>query len=90
LRPFFVFFLKYKKTNHKMSFYIGKDGVLRAVAEQKTELFRKFFCVQPPPTLKRIKIAKFKAPKGPKTMTTSKSCKWAANSKFKPSKNPRA
>lgn len=74
-----------------MSFYIGKDGVLMAVEGQKTELFRQYFCVQPAPILKPIKIAKFKAPKGPKTNTTfSKTCKWPAKSKFKPSKNPRA
>lgn len=74
-----------------MSFYIGKDGVLKAVEEQKIELFRQFFCVQAAPTLKPIKLAKFKAVKSPKTKTTfSKTCKWPAKSKFKPSKNPRA
>jgi hypothetical protein len=69
-----------------MSFCIGKDGELIALADQKTELFQKFFSTQNVPKIKPIKIAKFKESKtGPKK-TYSKTCKWPAH---KPSKNPR-
>lgn len=76
-----------------MSFYIGKGGMLKAAAEVKTVAVRQPVLVQVVPKRAGIKVASFKAVKGPKTVPkikASKACKFPAKSKFKPSRNARA
>ena len=76
-----------------MSFYIGKGGALKAVAEAKTVAVRQAAVAQAVPNRTGIKVASFKAVKGPKTVPkikASKACTFPATSKFKPSRNARA
>ncbi len=76
-----------------MSFYIGKGGVLKAATAAKIVSARPPALVQAVPKPKGIKVASFKAVKGPKTVPkikASKACKFPAKSKFKPSRNARA
>jgi len=76
-----------------MSFYIGKDGVLKAATAEKTVSARPTALVQAVPKRVGIKVASFKAVKGPKTVPkikASKAIKAPAKSKFKPSRNARA